>query len=209
MKKIKQKIIVFDSLRDAMRIALPDQNKGLNDDGIDSDMNTIKAKVIKFRNGICNNEAFQKNQDDYIKMIKQIDKYWEKLFADPILVDTPTGKVLIQPQRTNNILERFFRDIRRRNRRKNGVNSLNRTLKAILADTPLIKNLENKDYMNILNGKENLENRFAEIEAKVVREELNKTKEKVDMICPEIKSLIRKPELPRTLTNLYKLYAKN
>ena len=46
-------------------------------------------------------------------MIAQIDKYWDKLFADPITVNTPIGQVTIQPQRTNNLLERFFRDFKR------------------------------------------------------------------------------------------------
>jgi len=32
-------------------------------------------------------------------MIKQIDKYWDKLFADPITVKTLNGQVAIQPQR--------------------------------------------------------------------------------------------------------------
>ncbi len=44
----------------------------------------------------------------YVKMIEQIDKYWSKFFADPITVNTPDGPVVILPQRTNNILERFF-----------------------------------------------------------------------------------------------------
>ncbi len=41
----------------------------------------------------------------------------EKLFADPITVQTPSSPILIQPQRTNNILERFFRSLKRANRR--------------------------------------------------------------------------------------------
>jgi hypothetical protein len=47
-----------------------------------------------------------------------------KLFADPIAVDTQQGKMIIQPQRTNNLLERFFRDIKRGYRKKNGSNTM-------------------------------------------------------------------------------------
>ena len=46
----------------------------------------------------------------HVKMISQIDKYWAKLFADPLPVQTPEGLKFIQPQRTNNIMERFFRN---------------------------------------------------------------------------------------------------
>ncbi len=69
-------------------------------------------------------------------MLIQMDKYWEQLFADSIIVNTPNGEQKIQPQRTNNILERFFRGEKRRSRKKSGNKSLNRTLKTILADTP-------------------------------------------------------------------------
>jgi hypothetical protein len=40
----------------------------------------------------------------YRKMIGLLDKYWDMLFCDPIVVHTETGKIIIQPQRTNNIL---------------------------------------------------------------------------------------------------------
>jgi len=36
--------------------------------------------------------------------LSQIDTYGEKLFADPIVVKTAAGRMLVQPQRTNNIL---------------------------------------------------------------------------------------------------------
>jgi hypothetical protein len=42
------------------------------------------------------------------KRTQQLDKYKDKLFADPITVPTPNGTRLIQPQRTNNLMERFF-----------------------------------------------------------------------------------------------------
>ena len=137
-------------------------------------------------------------------MIAQIEKYWDKLFADPITVDTPHGKITIQPQRTNNILERFFRDIKRKNRKKSGTNSLSKTLKAMLADTPLVKNLENQNYMNmILNGKESLEERFAEMDANIVRQELMKIQNDSEKISPKIKKVIKEPKLLETLVALF------
>ena len=72
-------------------------------------MKTIKEKVEEFRKELTSDIKFS-NSDEYKKMVKQIDTYWEKLFADPIAVHTPTGVRFVQPQRTNNILERFFRD---------------------------------------------------------------------------------------------------
>jgi len=82
----------------------------LNDDGEEENIKTIEARVQQFRQWITEDPRLAKNKA-YQKMIAQIDKYWQKLFADPISVNTPQGPVLIQPQRTSNILERFFRDL--------------------------------------------------------------------------------------------------
>ncbi len=142
-------------------------------------------------------------QDDYKKMIRQIDKYWLKLFADPIKVNTPKGPVSIQPQRTNNILERFFRDLKRSHRKKSGTVSLTRTLRSILADTLLVKNLGNPDYMEIiLNGSSTLEERFAKIDRRMVIEKLKLEEKKCVRISPEMKKLIRSPDFTEQLTTL-------
>jgi hypothetical protein len=110
---MEEKTQIFDQLRDAMRIAASDGKKGLNDDGDDVDIETIEEAVTLFRNSDKIKAAAEANVD-YKKMVKQIDKYWEKLFADPIMVTTASGEtILVQPQRTNNILERFFREIKR------------------------------------------------------------------------------------------------
>ena len=136
-------------------------------------------------------------------MIAQIEQYWGKLFADPIVIDTQTGKLSIQPQRTNNILEGLFRDFKRRFRKKSGLNTLSRNLKSILAETPLIKNLENKEYLNIiLNGKERLEERFAEIDGKIVREELLKQKD-TERIPPKIKKIIENSKSIEDLIEIF------
>ena len=138
-------------------------------------------------------------------MIAQIDKYWDKLFADPILVDTPNGKVTIYPQRTNNIMERFFRDFKRGDRKKTGNLSINRTLQAMLADTPLARNLKNGEYVKILlDGCQSLEERFSRIESQEVRDELAKAKNSPEKIPAKIKKLIAQPKLLEIIARLFK-----
>ena len=107
-------------------------------------------------------------------MAKQIDKWGKKLFADPIEVNTPSGLVTIYPQRTNNILEQFFRSVRRGQRRKTGNNSLRPMLQTMLADTPLVKNLDNDEYMKILlDGKTKLEELFTGAELDIAARSTN------------------------------------
>ncbi len=80
-------------------------SKGLNDDGHDSDIKRIRQGVEQFRNWLTYSKIYS-NNGDYQKMIEQIDKYWDKLFSDSISIDTPLGAVRIQPQRTNNSIDR-------------------------------------------------------------------------------------------------------
>jgi hypothetical protein len=166
--RMQEKVTIFDQLREAMRIAQPDSQAGLNDEG-DADIKTIQARVTAFRHSKEIKELSE-TTIAYRKMIKQIDKYWDKLFADPIQVVTKTGTVTIQPQRTNNILEQFFRYLKRLDRKRSGNHALTKTLTTMLAQTPLVKNLDNPQYMEIiLNGKTTLAERFAEIDIVQVR----------------------------------------
>jgi hypothetical protein len=198
---MEDKAKVFDKLREALRIAPIGGKNGLNDDGNETDIKTIEKKVGDFRAWLVSDG---KRKKTYLKMIKQMDKYWEKLFADPLLVNTPEGQLLIAPQRTNNILERFFRGEKRRCRKKSGTVSLNKTLKTILADTPLVRNLENNEYYRIiLNGCSTLEERFSQIDDKIVREQLRKAEKNQGKILPQVKALIKQSDLPEKISALF------
>ena len=183
-----------------MRIALPDGKDGINDNGGCSDMKTIKERVTAFRKWLPRNKHRAKT---YAGMIKQIDKYWEKLFADPIPIQTPQGTIIVQPQRTNNILERFFRNEKRRGRKKTGTASLNRMLKSILANTPLVQNLKNEEYLKIiLNGCSSLEERFSQIDARLVQQEMASTTQNKDKILPAIKKMITDVKFTEKISKL-------
>ncbi len=194
---------VFDNLRQALRIALPEGNQGLNDDGDGTDMKTIEARVKAFRERITS-DSHLAQEAEYKKMIEQIDTYWQKLFADPIAVDTPQGKVFIQPQRTNNILERLFRGLKRRARKRTGTISLSKILKTILSDTPLVKNLDNQEYLNILlDGCDTLEERFARIDSNIVVAELKKANKEPGRLPVGLKKIIRQPAFPQKMGLLF------
>lgn len=198
---MQSKAKVFDKLREVLRIALPEGKNGLNDDGEETDIKTIEEKVAAFRQWLTSNK---KRKETYLKMIEQLDKYWEKLFADPLVVNTPQGQRIIVPQRTNNILERFFRGEKRRSRKKSGTASLNKTLKAILADTPLVRNLENDEYYEIiLNRCTTLDERFAHIDDKTAREQLKQAGKNQEKISPELKSIVKQVDLPEKISALF------
>jgi len=201
VKTIEGKVIVFEKLRAAMRIAAKSGKGGLNDRGGSTNMRSIEKGVEKFRAWLSRSKNYSHNPEAR-KMIEQIDKYREKLFADAIVVKTPTGSILIQPQRTNNILEQFFRSLKHANRRKTGNASSCRMLRSMLAETPLVRNLENHAYMNILlNGKTSLEEVFAEIEIDTLREAFRQAQETPEKIPSKLKPLIALPNFPEKLVN--------
>jgi hypothetical protein len=195
VEELRWRSQVFDRLRAAMRIAPLDSGNGLNDEGTKQDIFTIRQGVEKFRQEL---EKDPKLAADPLacKMAEQIDKYKEKLFADPIKVDTLNGPITIYPQRTNNILEQFFRGERHAHRRKTGNDSMCRTLQAMLADTPLVRNLDNPNYMKILlDGKANLEELFAELGKTHLHYDAGLQTD-THRILPGFRVLMRLPTLP-------------
>ncbi len=198
---LESKAEVFDQLRTAMRIALPENKKGIDDTGEENDLQGMEERVEEFKNSLADDPE---KKETYAKMIEQLENYWEKLFAGPLPVDTPEGTVYIQPQRTNNILERFFREEKRLGRKKTGTASLNKTLKAILSDTPLVRNLEKQEYVEIiLDGCSDLAERFAEIDVRMVRKKLERSKKSNEKILPGIGKLIKNADLITKIRSVF------
>jgi len=201
-----KKAEVFDKLREVLRIATPEGKSGLNDNGDETDIKTIEEKVATFKEWLMGDES---RNSTYLKMIEQMDKYWKKLFADPLIVNTQEGPVTIAPQRTNNILERFFRGEKRRGRKRSGTASLNKTLKTILADTPLVRNLEKEEYQKIiLNGRTSLAERFSQIDDKIARDQLKQAEKNRERILPEVKKIIKQTDLPQKISALFFSHSK-
>lgn len=204
---LERKAEVFDKLREAMRIVQPFGKQGLNDGGDEVDMKSIEKSMVAFRKWLVRKK---RSKTTYAGMVKQLDKYWVKLFADPIPVATTDGISYIYPQRTNNLLERFFRGEKQRSRKKNGTASLNKVLKSALAETPLVQNLNNSKYIEIiLNGCTNLAERFSQIDAHLVQEEMKNALNSSEKILPAVKKLVRNSELTINISALFTAAQQN
>jgi hypothetical protein len=80
---------------------------------------------------------------------------------------------------------------------------LSKALRFILADTALVKNLDNPEYVQILlDGCDTLEERFAKIDSHMVAKQLKAERNKQERIRPEMKKMIQRPDLPQRLTLL-------
>ncbi len=79
-----------------------------------------------------------------------------------------------------------------------------KTLRSILAETPLVRNLENEEYYKIiLNGCATLAERFSNIEVKLVREQLKQAQQNQERIPPEVKKMISQIDLPEKIAALF------
>ena len=206
IKCVKRKVAHFDQLRAIMRIAPQDGKDGLNDDGKEVDMSEMKRQLQGF---ISLDEIKQAGLEDigYRKMVMQVEKYKDRLFTDGVdCVDAEGKKVHIQPERTNNLLERFFRGEKRGLRKRTGCKSLSQAFKTMVAETPYVKNLGNAEYEKvILNGKANLAERFAEIDCKQVQIAMKKHHEEQGRLRPCVRKAIEDIHL---LENIVQAYSK-
>ncbi|MCF8105278.1 MAG: hypothetical protein K9K64_07345 [Desulfohalobiaceae bacterium] len=76
-------------------------------------------------------------------------------------------------------------------------------LHTMLAETPLIKNLDNPEYMEILlDGRTCLEELFADID-KQIKFKDNETKKSNDRIMPGFRSVMKLKNLPERVIQLF------
>ena len=137
-------------------------------------------------------------------MIEQIKKYYEKLFADPIKVMIDGKEVFIQPQRTNNVMEQFFRYLKRLLRKRSGNISVKRSLTAMLPGTVLVKNLDNEDYLELLlDGTSGLEERFSQIDSRLFLQEFSEMKSLNRKIPTDAKKLIKEEQALDKIEKLF------
>ncbi len=77
----------------------------------------------------------------------------------------------------------------------------------MIADTPLVKNLENKEYMEIiLNGKKSLEERFAEVEPEIIKKQFAEAQKKIRKVPQGIGEMIKTQNLTKKLVEAIQSY---
>ena len=175
VKVLREKIALFDRLRQIMRLAKKSDTQGLNDNGSLSDQRELKTieKELKACTTALAKRAsrasFKKRHPQLAagikKMVKQIRLYWHKLFMSPIIVQVGDRQQEIIAQRTNNIMERAFRQIKRRCRRRHGRKKLQKDLEKLPEEIALIENLQNEQYLTtVIGGLDKLPEKFAALD---------------------------------------------
>ena len=100
-------------------------------------------------------------------------------------------------------MEQFFRTLMRTYRKKNGFQAMERALKAMLKDTPLVMNLRKKDFMDILlGGKRSLAQRFSDVDSDIVRKKIKKVTVNDFPVSAKLKKIISAQTFPESLMPL-------
>jgi hypothetical protein len=209
-KKIKQyekKLSVFSQLRDAIGTVPHNVNNGLSqmkETGTQKELKTIKRAVANFKTDL---RKKIKNTDDkslgksFKKIIDKLKENGKRLFSDPITVYVNGEKRIIFILRTNNILEQHFRRFNYWCRRIHGNHSVRRNLENIPEQFPMVENLKNPNYVQLIFGDENkIAEKFAKVDKNIITEMRNnlKTKEKI-YSSNKIKKNIRNPDFKKLL----------
>lgn len=177
VKALREKMVIFDRLRQIMRLAKKSGAHGLNDNGSLSGQKELKTieKELKIYTTTLAKRAgranFKKRHSQLAagikKMVKQIRVYWHKLFMSPVIVQVGDRQQEIIAQRTNNIMERSFRQIKRRCRRRHGRKKLQKDLEKLPEEIALIENLQNEQYLTtVIGGLDQLPEKFAALDQK-------------------------------------------
>jgi hypothetical protein len=95
-----------------------------------------------------------------------LDEYWDGLFGHCLSVSV-SDKRYLMVQRTNNLSERFFRRVKRFERRISGKKRLNREVDALPPQALLVFNLKTPRYVELVCGSlEQLPQAFADLARK-------------------------------------------
>lgn len=184
IKELDMQIVYFDQLRNIMRIALPECKNGLNDEGkitSEKELKSMEKELADYIKTLKTKiEKEPKGKKKLQGVIKQLEKYWDKIFARPITVTVDGNEKTIYPHRTNNQSEQFYRKLKHLFRRLHGRPGVRKDIDYLPEEIALIKNLKNQNYIKtVLSSPNNLAFEFAKLD--ILKIELPFEKEDLDL----------------------------
>ncbi len=215
-KKVQQyevKLTVFSELREALGTVPENVKNGLcqmNETAGHKELKMIKKAIAQFETDL--KERIESTDDkplcnSFKRIIDKLSEYRKSLLSDPLVVEVEVNgnRSVIFISRTNNILEHHFRRFNYWCRRIHGNHSVRRNLENIPEQFPIVENLKNPSYVQLVFGDETkIADKFATISIKRIREMSNglKRKKKIHSSI-KIKKTIRKPNFEELLTSAF------
>lgn len=169
IKELDKQTGYFDQLRDIMRIALPGSKNGLNDQGkinSEKELRSIEKELTGYIRTLKTKIEKEPGENEKLQgVIKQLEKYWDKIFASPIKVIIKGEEKIILPHRTNNQSEQFYRKLKHLFRRLHGRPRVSKDIDYLPEEIALLENLKNQYYVKtVLKSIGNLACEFAKLD---------------------------------------------
>lgn len=213
----KTKLSVFSQLRQALAVAPQSTSNGLRQSSEDAscqELKKIKTAVESFMQSLeqqINQTNDKALRSSFTSVKERMLKYWDKLFADPFIVEVNGEKKMFFIHRTNNIMEQQFRLFAYRYRRVHGNRSIRRNLENIPEYLPLVANLKNPDYVKLVFCDEsNMAKKFSEIDVEIIRTMVTKHhNKKKNLVSNKIKrKVLRQAQFKNQLKSAFAAVAK-
>lgn len=191
VRSLEIRMDVFDKFRDVFRLegAFPESM-----DAVSSDARLIKSDVLdvfrrtafgKFETETKDNvdsladklriktEAKCTSADAKVAMkiiLDHLERHGKFLWGHIIGINTSSSVIYRLVERTNNMLEQFFRGMKHGERRRSGRKVLTRDFEELPPSAALAQNFANEDYVNVVCGSiDNLPRLFYELDAECQR----------------------------------------
>lgn len=211
VERFKIKVAVFSDLREAFGTAQKSvtngQSKRKQTTSV-QELQRIKKAVEAFIKDL-KKKSIKMNDKQitsaFYRLIDKVEEYGERLFTDPMIVLIGDREKIIIIQRTNNILEHHFMVFNYGCRRIHGNHSVRRNLENIPEQFPLVENLKNPNYVELIFGeKGKLAEKFAEVDIKVIRKmESDQKRRKQIYSSRKIKKTIRAKDFKMKLIGAF------
>jgi len=207
IERYEIKHAVFSQLRDALGTVPRNVNNGLcqmKETGTHAELRIIRSEVAAFKTDL--RETIKATDDkslgnSFQKIIDKLKQQRKRLFSDPLTVYIAGEKRTIFILRTNNILEQHFRRFNYWCRRIHGNHSVRRNLENIPEQFPMVENLKNPNYVELVFGDESkIAEQFAKVDKSIISEMRNNLKTKQKLYSSnKIKKTIRNPDFKNLL----------
>ena len=162
--KLRRRSSLFDELRNTLRLVINESKNETEREihKINSQLNTFTQSLMERRS----KRGPDRDSREAIDLILvHFDRHGGNLQGHAIALPQSAGGGIRLVDRTNNLIENLFKDIKHGERRRSGRKNLGQDLNDLPAEALLVRNLEHADYVSIVCGSiDRLPKAFAQLD---------------------------------------------
>ncbi len=169
---LQRRAELLDELRTALRLHLPkddvkDDTPAVSERALLDVKAAVENLAVSLRKRRPKRGPAQDTRKAIDLILKHLDRHGNTLWGHAIALPEETGGGVRLVERTNNLLELFYRMFKQGERRRSGRKVLSDDLEKFRAEGVFAQNLSHPDYVEILCGSlEELPQAFADLDAK-------------------------------------------